>query len=777
MHGDIVIKKTAKKVTSIFCCSLLLSGASAPAFAQTMRGQVGGAGLHTGPVGGVLSAAPTPMNPALNGGVSSIQGSLTPVLAAPSAGLAAAALTPALSAPNALVPAKALTPVAAIPAAAKAEPVTALGAARSLAAAIGDENLPKGPDAAKDAADKAFDGGAGNGEVEGEDASVPFAANGAPLAQLYPRVVFVQDVFSGPVSEKTVEYVNKLVDAGVHVVFLTWRPHRGADSADSILMERVKQSRNNPVIVVSYNGGKVSLHGRAANPKPLIESVGAFPKEALEKIKKIASVVEAVPTDAEAFSVTVKLDDKTATPSLNAQINALNRKFKAAGLDYKAEAHPNIPGSAIIHSQPLRFSLARVMQALETQFAGENLAQAPEKFLILSDSVKSPRFSTSFPKNSEIQVVRGGAAMENVLGAVLGDRALGSVSLKLGKLRQYVEYWEPSHSRARSYEPDAVGGSGGGGSIRRAGGDRETNKMFAMYVGTIMFRMMAQLYDDIFRGQHQLAKLTVLQAQLRSMWYAPLKHGVYVNKGLAKIMSTPAWRAQSKGYLEYANSYLTNFYFREFGDYTRAARNVQENYVGLSTDRKSLITLEFVSAATGKLYKIHTRIPRVMRLEMAQGLTLTAYAYRTGKETPDDGEEFLARVLAMAMLKGHARKGPDGKWHHGSPEGKIIESLNVQLEYRTSARLHIFKAEDFLRLEENQTVNGPIVQEIISAIEREEADAEYQAYYAEQEQEATKDDLKKKPAAKKPAAKKPAAKPAAKTVAKKPAAKPAVKGK
>ncbi|MEQ1917761.1 MAG: hypothetical protein ABL955_01065 [Elusimicrobiota bacterium] len=735
-----------------------MSGASAPAFAQTVRGNIGGAGVHA-PIGGVLSAVPAAISPAFNGGVSSIQGTLAPTLSAPSA------LTPIAAA----IPA-ALTP-ALVPAAAQAEaPVNALGSVRHLAAAIGDENLPKGSDQAKEAADKAFDGATSNGGVEGEEASVPFAANGAPLAQLYPRVVFVQDVFNGPASEKTVEYVNKLVDAGVHVVFLTWRPHRGADSADSILMERVKQSRNNPVIVVSYNGGKVSLHGRAANPKPLIESVGGFPAEALAKIKKIATVAESVPTEAEAFSLTVRLDDTKTNPSVSAQISALNRKLKAAGLDYKAEVHPTALGTAIIHSQPLRFSLARVMQALETQFAGENLSASSGKFLILADSVKSPRFSTSFPKNSEIQVVRGGAAMENVLGAVLGDRALGSVSLKLGKLRQFVEYWEPSHSRTRNYEPDAVGGSGGGGSVRRAGGDRETNKMFAMYVGTIMFRMMAQLYDDIFRGQHQLAKLTVLQAQLRSMWYAPLKHGVYVNKGLAKIMSTPAWKAQSKGYLEYANSYLTNFYFREFGDYTRAARNVQENYVGLSTDRKSLITLDFVSAATGKLYKIHTRIPRVMRLEMAQGLTLTAYAYRTGKETPDDGEEFLARVLAMAMLKGHARKGPDGKWHHGSPEGKVIESLNVQLEYRTSARLHIFKAEDFLRLEENQTVNGPIVQEIISAIEREEADAEYQAYYAEQEQEATKDDLKKKKTtAKKPAAKKP--------VVKKTAAKPAVKGK
>ncbi len=755
MHGDIAMRMKAKQAVSILCCSVLMSGPSVPAFAQVRFGNLSGAGSHAGPAGGVLSATPTGLNPALNGGVSSIQAmkeNLVPTLSAPSALMPVSAAIPAALTPALIV-------AAPIVAAAQAEtPVNALGAARNLAAAIGDENMPKGPDQAKEAADKAFDGVVGNGSVDGEGAAVPFATNGAPLAQLYPRVVFLQDVFTGPASEKTVEYVNKLVDAGVHVVFLTWRPHRGADSADEILMARVKQSRNNPVIVVSYNGGKVSLHGRAANPKPLIESVGAFPVEALAKIKTLANVVETVPTEAEAFSATIKLDEGAAT-SVNTQISALNRKLKSAGLDYKAEAHPNIPGSAIIHSMPLRFSLARVMQALETQFAGENLSASSEKFLILSDSVKSPRFSTSFPKNSEIQVVRGGAAMENVLGAVLGDRALGSVSLKLGKLRQFVEYWEPSHTRARSFEPDAVGSALGGGSVRRAAGDRESNKMFAMYVGTIMYRMMAQLYDDIFRGQHQLAKLTVLQAQLRSMWYAPLKHGVYVNKGLAKAMSTPAWKAQSRGYLEYANSYLTNFYFREFGDYTRAARNVQENYVGLSTDRKSLITLDFVSAATGKLYKIHTRIPRVMRLEMAQGLTLTAYAYRTGKETPDDGEEFLARVLAMAMLKGHARKGPDGKWHHGSPEGKIISSLNVQLEYRTSARVHIFNTEDFLRLEENQTVNGPIVQEIISAIEREEADAEYQEYYAEQEQEATKDDLKKKKTAKaKPAAKKSAAK-------------------
>lgn len=773
MNGDIVKRLNAKKLSSIFCCFALISGNAAPVFAQVARGSIGGTGIHM-PAGGVLtSPAPIGTNPAITGGVSSIQGSLTPNLAAPS--IANPVIAPALAVPAALVPVQAMpaavkpvTPEAAAPVAAAP---TALTSIQSLAASVGENDDKKNDPAA--ASGKAFDGSAAQGDVQGAETPV-VDSHGQSLSKLYPRVVFIQDVFNGPASETTVAYVNKLVDAGAHVVFLTWRPTKGAGSAEEVLMSRVKQSRNNPVVVVSYNGGKISLHGRAANPKPLIESVGAFPADALAKLKKIAPALEASPADAEAFSVNIALDASVAPKTA---LSALNRKLKAAGLDYKAEAHPSIPGTAIIHSMPLRFSLPRVMQALDTQFAGEKLSETTDKFLILADSVKSPKFSTSFPRNAEIQVVQNDASLAHVIGAVLGERTLEAVSLKLGKLRQFVEYWEPSHRRVQSVDSEGGAGAGfGGGRGGVRGGDRESNKNFAMYVGTIMYALMAQLYDDVFRGQHQLAKLTVLQARLRDMWYNPLKHGVYVNKGLAAAMRTPAWKAMSRGYLEYANSYLTNFYFREFGDYSRAAKNVQENYVGLSTDRKSLITLNFASAATGKIYNIHTRIPRVMRYETASGLNLTAYAYRTGKETPDDGEEFLARMLAMAMLKGHARKGADGKWHHGSPDGKVITSLNVQLEYRTSARLHVFNTEDFLRLEEGKEINGPIVQEMISAIEREEADAEYQIHYAEQEQQATKEDLKK-PRAKKAVTAK-SAKPAEKkAVRPKPSTRTSRKGK
>ena len=102
--------------------------------------------------------------------------------------------------------------------------------------------------------------------------------------------------------------------------------------------------------------------------------------------------------------------------------------------------------------------MGRLFKALDTQFRGEKLTGDPSKFLVLADSKKSPKFSKAFPKKAEVQVVKSDADVKNVLGAVLGVHKLKSVKFKLGKLRQFVEYWEPS----RRYEGEP--GAGGGGS-------------------------------------------------------------------------------------------------------------------------------------------------------------------------------------------------------------------------------------------------------------------------------------------------------------------------
>ena len=769
-----------KKVVSIFCCSVLMSGAFSPAFAQVAAVRLPGvaAGVPGAAAGAGLA------NPASFGGVPSIM-AMSPMTAAP----AASALIPALAAPSALVSAAipaapALSP--ALHAAADAPKGPAdeskkdaaaapanLGAVKDLSGTV----TPKDGEAAGSvkaaaASNAAFDGAAAKAE---SDDAVPTGSNGAPLNRLYPKVVFIQDVFSGPAPASVAQSINRMIDAGVHVVFMTWRPQKGPGSAEEILLSQVKQSRGNPVIVVAFNGGKIALHGRAANPKAIMENVGQFSEENVAKIKAIAGTLGAVtvvgsPADKEAFSLAVTIEGQPRA----AAIKALNARMKEAGLPYRGEANQDDANAIIIHSMPLRFSLPRVMDALETQFPGENIAGQPEKFLVVADSMKSLRFSTSFPKLAEVQVAGDGSGVGAVLGAVLGDRKLETVAIKLGKLRQYAEFWEPSRHYMTGVDSESRGGGGGGASAKPK--DRQTSQMLSMFVGTIINRLMSKIYENIRNGQHQFtATPWALQKQLEAMWRKPIENGVYVNKKLAvALASTP--NEVKRGYMEKASAFVSNFYARELANYPAAAANVELNLVSLNTDRKSSIMLEFKSKSTGKIYKIYTRIPRVMRLVTGQEVKLTAYGYRTGKETANEGEIFLAPLYAMALLKGHARKGADGKWHQGSPEGPVINKLVIQFERHTSASIKIFDASEFDMLEENGMIEGPIVREITSAIERMEADPEYQQYYLEHEVEATKEDLKKPETAKKPAVKSPRANAALTAKAKKPiVAKPAAR--
>ncbi|MBI5881679.1 MAG: hypothetical protein HZB91_01010 [Elusimicrobia bacterium] len=605
------------------------------------------------------------------------------------------------------------------------------------------------------------------------------SAGASHLGNLYPRVVFIQDVFKGPAPKSVAASIEKLLNEGVRVVFMTWRSAKGAGSADEVLLNQLKFRQTNPVIVVSRNGAVVTPHSRAAHPRPIIADAPAFRAEHLAAFEAAVAKVEAklglskgsigrvLDAGAEAsYSYSLELpstvSDADAPAKLAEMVRTYNQYLKAARLPYAMTAHPSNPRAAIAFAMPLRFGVPRIFEALKARFPEDRVAESSSKFLVLADTRNSPKLATSFPKESEIQAVNSDAGVEDVLGAVLGERSLPTVGVKLAKLRQFVEYWEPVHRLSLSDGPSRSGSGG------MKGGSPVDQKL-AMYTGTVIYQMMAYIYDQMWQGQHNSVTLSVLQAKLRSMWYLPFKNGVNVNKGLAGAMKTQAWKARQRGYLEKANAYLTNFYLREFGDYAKGSRNVQENLVGLSSFRSSLVTLEFESSATGKLYKIFTRIPRVMKQDTAMGRVLTAYSYRTGKESPDDGEALLAQTLAITLLKGYGRIGPDGKWHHGAADGPVLAEVRVQLEYMTSHRTVTFKPEQLLRTvagskaDEFDIIQGPVAQTITSAIERMEADAEYQKYYEEHEEAASaKDAAKKKPASKKAAAKKASAKKAVK---------------
>jgi len=253
-------------------------------------------------------------------------------------------------------------------------------------------------------------------------------------------VVFLLDVFDKPASEKTIQYIDKLVDAGVHVVFLTWRPHKGAGSADEILLSGLKHSRTNPILVVSYNGGRIALHSKAQNPTPVTPDAGAFRAENIEFFRGINAKVQkalglsgldeqALPAVENALTYMVRLPDSMGDLEafmVRARlISRYNQALRGAGLPYKMEAHPDDARLARMASLPMRFSIDRVMDALDQQFRGEGLADNPSKFLLLTDSKKSPRLSLSFPPQVEIQVVGNAEDVENAIGAAAEVRELG----------------------------------------------------------------------------------------------------------------------------------------------------------------------------------------------------------------------------------------------------------------------------------------------------------------------------------------------------------------
>jgi len=558
----------------------------------------------------------------------------------------------------------------------------------------------------------------------------------ADLSTHYPRVVVIQDTFDGPVPDQAAAYVQKLVDAGVRVVFMTRRSQQGPDSAWEILLSRVKTGRTNPVIVVSHNGGRVALHSKAANPKAILPDAKAFTQDDIKAFGAMAKALakelglkdapeaEAFPGTDSAFAYSLSLPAAKRA----AFLQGFNEALKEAGYVYAMEPVPGDRQTIRMYTQPMRFSISRVREALEATFAGENLSAEPEKWLILADSQRSPKFSKAFPKGTEVAVMKTGADLERTLGAVLGDRRLDTVSLKLGMLRQFVEYWEPMQERKKGKSSAA-----GGASPYKGNEEWELDKTFAKFTGSIFYKMMPWIFENIWRGQHQHTQLTALEAKLSDLWYHPQKNMVFISKAEVAQMAKAGPKARREAFFA-ARAYLRKIWTREFSDYSEAALNIMENLVSLSSDRQSLITLPFKSKTTGKLYKIFTRVPVLTKHDTPKGRVLTVQAFRTGQEEPNDGDVFHAKILAMATLVAYGRKGLDGTWRHGWFLGKPIHKIHVRLEFKGAPRDLWFDPTELLTLQENGKVSqGPIVQEMISVIERMYADPGYLEYWKEQE--------------------------------------------
>jgi hypothetical protein len=566
-----------------------------------------------------------------------------------------------------------------------------------------------------------------------------------------PRVVFIQDVFTEPASDATVDYIQRLVNAGAHVVFMTARPHKGEDSADTVLLSRLKVSQNNPIIVASHNGGRIALHSRAKDPKAYIPDSRAFNEETLKAFNAVASELagdldvefefEELPNNKSAFQYNLWIPKSVPANELAAVRSKAIRGFNAAmrqqGLEYSIERHPDNPRLLWARSQPMRLSLDRVFSALDKRFHGEELLTRPETFLVIGDSKRSRKLSKAWPKQVTFRSAKSEEELFDYVGSVLGDRRQKMVGVKLGEIRTYTDFWEPMLERRSGNF-----GSDGHQSHRGTEEDRRYHGPMAMFTGSILYKLMPELFENVWRGQTRNASKNHAKERLRQMWRNPEKEGVFVSKRQAAVMNEPGWKERSRGYLERALTLFDKIYERTFEHYGATAKDIMHNMAALATDRQSLITLVFKSG--GKIYKVFTRLPRLMKHDTSEGRVLSVVTYRSGKE-PAKGKaaDTYTKTLAMAILAGFAQPGADGFWHDGWAQGPKISKLHVRVEYKQSGRDFYFDPSDFFKIMPNGSYKqGVVVKEIANMIERMRADDEFQEHYKAETEEATEEEIK-----------------------------------
>jgi len=720
MHGDIV-RKIPKQLLSIFCCSLIVSGASAPAYAQVSRGSIGGAALHTAPVGGVLTAIPTALNPALNGGISAIHGALAPTLAAP------VALTPAL------MPAAARAVLPQAPAAIAA--AKALNGELSAAATRGKDEAP--------ALNAAFDGlkgaaAADDGTVEGVPAAAAPAAlaDGARLGRLYPRVAVILDTLEKPASkdDKIVKYIETLADNGVKVVFVTARPEKGENSAESMLIGRLKIRTGNPVLVVSYNGARVTSHNsKAANPKPLIPDQLPFAEKTVARFREITAAVNAK------FDVKGKVKE-FGGPSLEAPFiyggelpagvdeakwtAAFNRALKSAGFAYKIELSRNAEGRTIYFTQStaLKLNAGRVFNAiyaiapeLDPSLGGAGVLK-PRQVLILADPAKAPSFLQALPgKGYFIHGVNDTASLERAMEAVLGGKALDQVAVNKYELRDYIEWLS---RRQRYGAAPSQGKSGRAGMIApRRSGDASGFSKVPFYRGIIVKEVMSRLYHLMKNGAYEEATLDAGVDLLEKLWKYPESNGIHLPEELKLGRQTAAFKAQQKGGLDGSKRWLKNYYHRHFPDFPRGVnQKVAGRLLRLARDGDS-VTLHYESPYTGRSYKVFVRPDRTELWEDENGYILVAHVYRTGKEPYQKGfdESIEVNLVGRALLEGDAQKRADGRWY---VNGEADPRIQVVFHYMTRDLQAIMSPAEV----DSHT------PEVTALIEKRENDKEYQKW-------------------------------------------------
>lgn len=700
------------------------------------------------------------------------------------------ALTPNI-APAAAVPALAPSVLPALPAPAAvpaAEAPSALQAAANVAASLAETGDAGGAKSAQ-VSGAAFDGsdlggggsggGSGSGGSGGGDGGSR-GSGGSSSRNSHPKVIFLLDVFQGPISEKLARYLDTLVEQKVQVVLITDRPESGPGSISEVALSKLKAKRANGVIVVSHNGGKVFAYdnSRSKSHKPLVPNVPGFAEPALQSFASINAELAAkygiaVPPqsrheDGKGKSLQVLSYSIALPPALSQKSSAksaklkadlwladMNSRLKKAGVPYTFELYVDAAGrlSAVTHATPLRGSLGRIREALKVSMNGQDiLGEAPNDALIVAD----PAWWKNFQRQPDLKQVnflgaKNAEEAEKQLGAMLGDLSLEQKYVDRYMIESYVRWKHYQSFRTEGEELDAPASGFGGGS-RASKDGREMGPMY-LWRAAVVSKILELIGKELRDGSWQELKEQTLDNHVATLYKGKaLQAGsqVYLpfqNAAVAEARGNALWSKYSATHLDYIKRFVRNLKKTLVPNFPMDVRDFAETIHRLGSEATSRTTLLFRNLLTGRMYKVGTRVP-LSRLDVTpEGQTFVAHVPRTGKRVPEV-DDFTAKMMALALLKadGVVRKA-DGTWEVNHLP---LKQIRVDFHYYRVVIPYVFTPADLAGEE----------REVTNAIEKMLADEKFIAHYEETMGEREKEKAEAKAKAKPKAVKRPARKPA-----------------
>ncbi|MBI4348401.1 MAG: hypothetical protein HY553_16280 [Elusimicrobia bacterium] len=625
----------------------------------------------------------------------------------------------------------------------------ALAPAHAVAAAAGKKDAPLS--SVSGANDAAFDGtiqklspdvggidgfdngGSFNGGAGGNNGGSDQNGGGDRSGHGETRVAMLLDTFDGPAPDAVVANVEKMLDQGIHVLFVTARPEKGANSAESTLVGRMKVRTTNPLVVVSYNGARIAArNSRAENPKPLVADLPGLPQNTIEKFRTIGETVLkklggqgalvefGEPSIAEPYIYGAELP---AGVDAKRWTSTFNRALKDAGLLYKIETVSGADGKTYYYTQStaLKLNTARIFNALYAVFPHLDPAKEPagglrsEQVMVVANPAKAP----SFLRTLDQDVLRGdGFAIQGaknaddvfaVLDAVLGGSALEKVYVSRSDLKDYVS-WLQRREKWGASAPSIVPSS------KRAK-QGSMYRIIAFYRAIIIKDLMGRLYHSIRQGQYEEASPEAAVARLIQMWNFPEQQGVRLPAELQAIRYNPAWKNAKRQGLDSAIAWIRNYYRHNFRDYPL---NISEKVIGrmvnLARDGGNSVQLDYLDKHTRRRYVVGVDPDRVEVREDDKGEYLVTHVYRTGNEVLSKTyhEAVEVAIVGRAALEAYAYKGEDGLW---TLNDKPNPRVKVVYHYMTRELPRFYTPQEL-------EAKSPMVTALI---ERMKNDKDYQA--------------------------------------------------